>query len=63
MGLVLVAKGLSQFFGSPYKMVNVTRLVSQPPRHIIKKTNMSQWRTDDSLANDRFKLLSSIVGG
>ena len=63
VGLVLMAKGLSHFFGLSYKMLNVTRPVTQRPRHIIKQTNLSNWRTDDSLAIDRFKPLSSIVGG
>lgn len=44
-------------------MVNVTRLVTQLPRHIIKQTILWNLKTDDSLAINSLKLLSSGVGG
>ena len=44
------------------KMVNVTRLVTHPLRHIIRLTNLQNVRIDDSLAIYRLKL-SSDVGG
>ena len=31
-------------------MFDVTRLVTQPPRHIIKHTSLLSLRTDDSLS-------------
>lgn len=41
-------------------MVNVTRLVAQPPRNIIKYINLLSLRIDDSLATDRLKLLYQV---
>ena len=44
-------------------MFNVTELVAQTPRHIIKYTNLLRLIIDDSLAINRLRLLSSVVGG
>ena len=40
-------RGAAQFFGAPYKTFGVTRLVTQPPRHIIKHTSLFVEVTDD----------------
>ena len=42
-------------------MFNFTRLVTQPPRHIIEHTSLSSLRVDDSLATNKLMLLSSVV--
>ena len=44
-------------------MFKVTRLITQPPRHIIKHTSLLCLSIDDSLATSRLRLLSSVVGG
>ena len=45
-------------------MVNVTRLVTQPPRHIIKHTSLQNLRTDDSLAiNNHLVLVVNVWSG
>ena len=53
---------LAQFFSASYKWFDVTRLVTQPPRHIIKHIILLSLRIDDSLSTNRLTLLSSIVG-
>ena len=63
VGLVSVARRAAQFFGPPYKMFNVTRYVTQPPRRIIKHISLLSLRLDDSLSSNRLTLLSSMVGG
>ena len=46
-----------------YKMVNLTELTTQPPRHIIKHTSLLSLRIDDSLSINRLILLASGVSG
>ena len=45
-----------------YKMFDITRLVTQPPRHIIKHTSLLSLRTDDYLSIKRLILLSVVDG-
>ena len=54
---------MGSIFWVSYKMFNVTRLVTQLPRHIIKHTSQLSLRIDDSLVTNRLRLLSSGIGG
>ena len=49
--------------GAPYKKVNLTELITQPPRRIIKHTSLLSLRIDDFLSINRLILLSSSVSG
>ena len=43
-------------------MFNITKIVIQPPYHIIKKINLLSLRIDDFLVIKSLNLLSSDVG-
>ena len=53
----------ASFVGAPYKMVNLTELITQPPRHFIKHASLLSLRIDDSLSINRLILLSSGLSG
>ena len=64
VSLVPVAKKIPHLLEPhTYKMVNLTELITQPPRHIIKHTSLLSLRIDDFLSINRLVLLSSGVSG
>ena len=62
LGLVPVAMPTLIFLGL-IQIGQSSKLITQPPRNIIKHTSLLSLRIDDSLLINRLTLLSSGVGG